>query len=65
MSEFEEESTFECPYCGQPNTIVVDQSGGGRQVFTTDCEVCCRPITVTVAIGDDGEAEIEARRESD
>ncbi|MGZ8900084.1 MAG: CPXCG motif-containing cysteine-rich protein [Limisphaerales bacterium] len=36
-----------CPYCGQPNTIVVDSSARSQQ-FTTDCEVCCRPFRVSI-----------------
>lgn len=36
-----------CPYCGQPNTVVVDSSARSQQ-FTTDCEVCCRPFRVSI-----------------
>ena len=36
-----------CPFCGQPNSIVIDASVGRHQ-FTTDCEVCCRPFLVSV-----------------
>ncbi len=37
--------TIQCPFCGQRFEIVVDTSMGANR-FTTDCEVCCRPIEV-------------------
>lgn len=36
---------IQCPFCGQRFEIVVDTSMGSNQ-FTTDCEVCCRPMEV-------------------
>lgn len=35
----------QCPFCGQTLELVIDTSQG-RQRFTTDCEVCCRPFDV-------------------
>lgn len=43
----EEEAEVICPYCGQGFELVIDTSVG-RQRFTTDCEICCRPFEVTV-----------------
>jgi transposase-like protein len=37
--------TIECPFCGQASEVVIDTSVA-HQRFTTDCEVCCRPIEV-------------------
>jgi transcription elongation factor Elf1 len=37
---------IQCPFCGQRSEIVVDTSMGSNR-FTTDCEVCCRPMEVT------------------
>jgi len=37
--------TIHCPFCGQRFDIVVDTSLGSNR-FTTDCEVCCRPMEV-------------------
>jgi hypothetical protein len=42
-----------CPHCGEAFEITIDRSDTG---FITDCEVCCRPMTVTVRIAD-GEIE--------
>jgi hypothetical protein len=35
-----------CPFCGQRFEVVVDTSIP-TQRFTTDCEVCCRPMEIT------------------
>lgn len=37
---------IQCPFCGQSFDLVIDTSIAS-QVFTTDCEVCCRPFEVT------------------
>jgi hypothetical protein len=39
--------SIQCPYCGQRFDLVIDTSLAA-QTFTTDCEVCCRPIQVRV-----------------
>lgn len=39
--------TVQCPFCGQSFDIVVDTSVV-QQRFTTDCEVCCRPVEIIV-----------------
>lgn len=39
----------QCPYCGEPITLLIDDSVD-RQRYVEDCQVCCRPIEVTVAI---------------
>jgi hypothetical protein len=36
-----------CPYCGQSFDLSIDTSVPSQQ-FVTDCEVCCRPFTVSV-----------------
>ena len=59
MSEVE----FPCPYCAQPNLLVTDPSGGEHQSFTIDCEICCRPIRITIA--DSGDAEPDVRAEAE
>jgi len=50
--------TLDCPYCGEPNEVCVDPGGGKRQTYEEDCQVCCRPWTVSVRIGGDGEASV-------
>jgi hypothetical protein len=48
--------SIECPHCGESFTLAFDVSEGSAD-FVVDCEVCCRPMTVAVRIGDDGEIE--------
>jgi hypothetical protein len=38
-------ASIQCPFCGQKFDIVLDTNIASQR-FTTDCEVCCRPIEV-------------------
>ncbi len=42
----EEDYGFLCPYCGVQLSTRLDVSGGKRQQFIQDCEICCRPIQI-------------------
>jgi len=44
----EESQEFTCPYCAAENSIFLDVSGGRKQVFVQDCEICCQPIQILV-----------------
>ncbi|HEY0863660.1 MAG TPA: CPXCG motif-containing cysteine-rich protein [Lacunisphaera sp.] len=48
--------SIECPHCGESFSLALDLSEGSAE-FTVDCEVCCRPMTVSVRVDDDGELE--------
>lgn len=37
-----------CPYCGERIELLLDPSQVG-ETYIEDCEVCCRPIRVTVS----------------
>lgn len=37
---------IQCPFCGQGFDLVIDTSVA-RQTFVTDCEICCRPMSVS------------------
>ena len=54
----------ECPYCGEPIMLTIDASAGA-QTYIEDCAVCCRPITVVLDVGDDGEPDVRVQSESD
>jgi transposase-like protein len=54
-----------CPYCGSENEIEIDLSGGKRQSYTEDCQVCCRPWRVRVRLGKDGQAHTELYTEDE
>jgi len=47
------EHSFPCPHCWQTITMLLDLSVP-EQTYVEDCEVCCRPIEVTV-VAEDGE----------
>lgn len=53
-----------CPYCGQWIDIVVDRSVDQQQ-YIEDCQVCCRPIVVSVTVGGDGQVQADARRDDE
>ena len=59
-----EQVTVECPYCGEYIDIVVDCSLPD-QSYIEDCQVCCRPIDVSVQIDDSGSPEVVVRNEND
>lgn len=47
--------SLSCPHCGESFSLALDVSEGSAE-FTVDCEVCCRPMKVTVQINN-GEIE--------
>ena len=41
------EHFFQCPYCWEEISVLLDPSVG-RQTYIEDCENCCNPIEITV-----------------
>ena len=39
------EHFFDCPYCGENISMLIDLSFND-QIYTEDCEVCCHPIEI-------------------
>jgi len=60
----EETYHFDCPYCYSKITLNVDLTEGSKQQFTYDCEVCCRPMAISIHLGDDGVEDFIAVMES-
>jgi hypothetical protein len=60
----QEECFFDCPYCGEPVSVLVDCSCE-EQSYTEDCQVCCRPMVLHVQVDESGAAEIQAYREDE
>ena len=54
-----------CPYCGEENSIFVDESAGEHQTYVEDCQVCCKPwqVVVTATQGREIEVELQAAAE--
>ncbi|HEY5102631.1 MAG TPA: CPXCG motif-containing cysteine-rich protein [Steroidobacteraceae bacterium] len=42
-----------CPYCGERFEARVEVSAGAQE-YIEDCEVCCRPMALSVEIEDNG-----------
>lgn len=53
----------QCPYCGEPITLLIDDSVD-RQRYVEDCQVCCRPIEVTVVL-ESGAPQVHVAADSD
>jgi hypothetical protein len=43
------ETPIECPYCGEPITILVDASIA-EQAYVEDCQVCCQPMMIRARV---------------
>ena len=42
-------SGFQCAGCGEWNETSVDDSGGMRQSYVEDCQVCCKPNILRIS----------------
>ena len=58
-----EEESYECPYCGEVVTALLDPSAGDQE-YIEDCPVCCRPITFELQVHD-GEWMLNVRSENE
>jgi len=55
-----EEQFFQCPYCWQNISILLDSSVA-EQTFIEDCEVCCQPIEIMISFEDNEISVFEAK----
>lgn len=44
-----EEHFFQCPYCWEDISMLIDLSQN-QQSYIEDCETCCNPIQVNIRI---------------
>ncbi|WPL18472.1 hypothetical protein Thiowin_03545 [Thiorhodovibrio winogradskyi] len=59
-----EQTTVQCPYCGE--TLITEVDGWTSHRYIEDCPVCCRPIEFEATIDQLGELErLVARRDDD
>ncbi len=56
--------SIQCPYCGEPIEIVIDDSVEHQQ-YIEDCSVCCRPIGIEVSVDRDGQIVVSCRSENE
>jgi len=48
-----EEFDTTCPFCGETIGLLIDPSIEHQQ-YTEDCQVCCSPILLSIAVDPDG-----------
>jgi hypothetical protein len=60
----EHEYFFQCPYCFQSISMVVEHLYGGQD-YIEDCEVCCHPINIKYQVVDGEITQFEGIRLND
>ncbi len=58
-----EAAHIQCPYCWESIEITVDCSVVSQE-YIEDCEVCCRPISMSINISADGLPNVEVTRDN-
>ncbi len=58
------EQTVDCPYCGESIGILIDCSIA-EQSYIEDCQVCCRPMEIDVAVEPGSEPVVTVTREDE
>lgn len=53
------EHFFQCPYCWEEISVLLDPSVS-KQTYIEDCEVCCRPIEFHVGFEEGELMEFQA-----
>jgi hypothetical protein len=59
---------IQCPYCGERIDILIDASidtPAAEQHYVEDCQVCCRPIAIAIAVDEGGAIHVAARCENE
>lgn len=52
-----------CAFCGEEIELEIDPSAARTQRYVEDCQVCCRPLVVTVHFDEDGHADVAVENE--
>jgi len=50
--------SVQCPYCGEVMDLQADCAEGSQEL-TEDCPVCCKPVTLSITISDNGVKSVE------
>tara|TARA_B100001094_G_scaffold330990_1_gene397806 strand:+ start:1085 stop:1264 length:180 start_codon:yes stop_codon:yes gene_type:complete len=53
---------YSCPWCGEWVDSFADTSAGSQQ-YVEDCQVCCRPIIISLSIDTEGFPILNVQRE--
>jgi len=58
------EQAIQCPYCGEHISILVDCSVED-QSYIEDCEVCCRPINLSIHVDNNQNIQLIVQHENE
>lgn len=53
-----------CPYCGETIELIIDCSIS-EQDYIEDCEVCCRPISLSIYVDEQGIPTVQPKHENE
>lgn len=56
--------SIQCPYCGETIEIMVDCTVLCQE-YIEDCEVCCRPMAISVNVAGGDSPHVKARQEDE
>lgn len=56
--------TISCPYCGENLDVSVDCSVEHQQ-YIEDCQVCCRPMVLSVIVDEGDNVRVSVRHEDE
>jgi hypothetical protein len=60
-----DDHAYECAFCGEENSLLIDPHGRRRYTLTEDCQVCCRPNLIAVSFDADGAMTLDVTPEYD
>jgi len=64
LDHLDEDESFDCPYCGEANPLIIDLLGGSQRLVV-DCDICCAPILLTVKVSEGRITRLEVRKENE
>ncbi len=59
-----QETAIGCPYCGESITVLLNPEDVDLG-YVEDCQVCCRPIEMSVSEGALGDLLVQVRTDSE
>ena len=57
-------SSVQCPYCWEVIDVLLDCSVN-EQAYIEDCQVCCRPINISVSVDEYDEVSVRVSHEDE
>ncbi len=59
-----EMQAISCPYCGETIDLAIDCSVSFQE-YIEDCQVCCRPINMSIRVSEEGAIQVDARHQDE